>query len=56
MTECPISCITPQSVAWVEEFFARRSLGGIRIEELGAKEAEAFLLLEELMAQERDNG
>jgi adenosine deaminase len=53
LATCPTSYITAQSVAWLEEFFVRRQLGGIRVEELGAREAEAFLLLEDEVAQER---
>lgn len=40
----------------VEDFFARRRLGGIRVSELTAKEAEAFVILENELASERNDG
>jgi hypothetical protein len=40
----------------VEDFFARRRLGGIRAGELTAKEAEAFVILENELARERNDG
>jgi hypothetical protein len=53
---CPKSLITAESEAWLYEFHVRRRLGGIRVEDLGAREAEAFLLLEELLTGERNDG
>ncbi|HUA83211.1 MAG TPA: hypothetical protein VMB85_05085 [Bryobacteraceae bacterium] len=44
--ECPKSLITPQSVEWVERFFARKFAGETRLEELDARMADAFLMLE----------
>jgi hypothetical protein len=46
LTRCPKSCITPESEALVEEFLVRRRLGGLRFEELSARQVEAFLILE----------
>ena len=56
LTTCPKPYITAQSTAWVEEFFVRRRLGGVRVEELGAREAEAFLILDEELAREKADG
>ena len=56
LATCPKSYITAQSTSWVEEFFVRRRLGGVRLEELGARAAEAFLILGEELARERDDG
>ena len=54
LTECPRSYISAESLAWVEEYLVRRRLGEVRVEELSAREAEAFLILEHEMAAERD--
>ena len=53
---CPKSFITPQSLAWLEEFAVRRKLGQRRQEELGARDAEAFLILEAEWEAETQNG
>ena len=45
--ECPKSFITAQSMAWVEEFLVRRRLGGREPDGMGAREVEAFLILEQ---------
>jgi hypothetical protein len=47
---CPKSFITAQSLAWVEEYLVRRKLGQKGIEGLGAREVEAFLILEHELA------
>jgi len=44
--ECPKSLITPQSLEWMERFFAWKFAGDRRLEELDARLADAFLLLE----------
>jgi hypothetical protein len=54
--ECPRSLITAQSLGWIEEYGARKQLGGVRVEELSAREAEAFLILEQLLSREDANG
>jgi len=54
-TICPKSFITPQSMAWLEEYLVRRKLGQRGIEGLGAREVEAFLILEHELA-EADSG
>jgi len=50
---CPRSYVSPESEAWVEEFFVRRKFGFFgNLEELGAREVEAFLILESEMNRE----
>jgi hypothetical protein len=53
---CPKSFITAQSVAWLEEFVVRRKLDQRWPENLGAREAEAFLILESEWEAEIQNG
>jgi hypothetical protein len=50
-TVCPKSFITAQSMAWLEEYLVRRKLGQRGIERLGAREVEAFLILEHELAR-----
>lgn len=56
LTTCPKSYITAESEALLENFLVRRRLGGCRVEELSAREAEAFMVLERALAEERNNG
>jgi hypothetical protein len=44
--ECPNSLVAPQSIEWVERFFAWKMSGGGTLLELPAKQADAFLALE----------
>ena len=53
---CPKSFVTAQSLAWLEKFVVRRRLGQKWPEELGAREAEAFLILESEWEAEMQNG
>jgi hypothetical protein len=53
---CPKSYISAQSVAWLEEFVVRRKLGQRWPENLGARAAEAFLILESEWEAEAQNG
>ena len=53
---CPKCFVTAQSLAWLEEFAVRRRLGQRWPEELGAREAEAFLILEAEWEAEMQNG
>ena len=46
ISTCPKSYVTGQSYALVEEFLVRRRLGGVRCDEMSAKDAEAFAILE----------
>jgi hypothetical protein len=50
-TVCPKSFISAQSMAWIEEYLVRRKLGQRGIEGLGAREVEAFLILEHELAE-----
>ena len=50
-TVCPKSFITAQSMAWLEDYLVRRKLGQKGIEDLGAREVEAFLILEHELAE-----
>ena len=53
---CPKAYVTTESLALVEEFFVRRSLGGLNFEALSAKQVEAFVILERELAAERNHG
>ena len=53
---CPRSYITGESLAWVEEYGARRRFGKIDVAELSAREADAFAILENLTAAEVKDG
>jgi hypothetical protein len=53
---CPKSFITAESESLVEEFFVRRRLAGFRLEELTARQAEAFVILEREFGAERNDG
>jgi len=44
--ECPRSWVTPESIGWVEWFFASKSFGTGELAALPAKEADAMLTLE----------
>ena len=44
--ECPKSLVTARSVEWLEKFFAWKFAGGGALDELEAREADAFLTLE----------
>jgi hypothetical protein len=52
VTTCPKSYITAQSTAWLEEFYVWRRLGGIRPDRLTARQAEAYLLIEDELGRE----
>jgi hypothetical protein len=53
---CPKSYITCESEALIEEFFVRKQLGGSNFETLSARQVEAFVVLEQALEQEKDNG
>jgi hypothetical protein len=61
---CPRSFITAASLAWVEQFLVWKRLGYMDTHELGARDAEAFLILEQewgteaqgARQRERDDG
>jgi hypothetical protein len=56
VTRCPKSVITGESEAMVEEFLVRRRLGGPPPAELSARQAEAFVILENALAEEKKRG
>jgi hypothetical protein len=53
---CPTSYISAESESLIEEFFVRRRLGEWSFDELSARQVEAFVILEQALAQETDNG
>jgi len=52
--ECPTSLVTPQSIEWVERFLAWKVGGAGDLLQRGAREAEAFLLLEREVRESGD--
>ena len=53
---CPTSYITAESESLIEEFFVRKRLGASDFDGLSARQIEAFVILEQALAQETDNG
>jgi len=53
--ECPRSFVTPESEQLLENFLVRRQLKLMRADEIEAREAEAFLILEKELATERND-
>lgn len=53
---CPVSYITGQSLAWIEEYAVWKMLRAPMIEELPAKTVEAFCLLESELGKEASSG
>ena len=56
LEQCPKSYIRAESEALIEEFFVRKRLGGTSFDELGARQVEAFVILERALEEETDNG
>ena len=56
LTTCPTSYITAESQTLVEEFFVRKRLGAMDLEQLTARQAEAFVILERELAIEMNDG
>jgi hypothetical protein len=56
LTTCPKSYITGESMALVEDFFVRRRVGRPNLEDMDARSADAFLILEEAVAMEMKDG
>jgi hypothetical protein len=52
---CPKTYITVESQLLLEEFFVRRRLGGVDCAELSARQAEAFVILERALEEERND-
>jgi hypothetical protein len=55
LSTCPKSYITAESEALVEDFLVRQRMGGFRVEELSARQVDAFVVLEQVFAEERKN-
>lgn len=55
-TRCPKSVITPQSLQWLEEFFAWKFAGRDAMGELSAKDVDAFCTLETELRAEAGDG
>jgi hypothetical protein len=53
---CPKSLITAASVGWIEEFLIWKRLRLDLRSDLSARQAEAFLILEEQLALEEHSG
>ena len=51
-TNCPKSLVTPRSMAWLENFFAWKALGGGIDFAMEAKSVEALLILEQAWQME----
>jgi hypothetical protein len=56
LVTCPKSYITGESIALVEDFFVKRRFGRPNLEEMTARAADAFLILDEAVAMEMKNG
>jgi hypothetical protein len=56
VTRCPRSLITGESEELVEEFIVRRRLGSMTVENMSARQVEAFVILESALAEEKKNG
>jgi hypothetical protein len=48
--------VTPQSLAWLEKFFTWKFSGGVTLEGLPARDADAFLILEKEWRAGSDHG
>src|SRR5262249_35063265 len=56
LTTCPKSYISADSLAFLEEYFVWRRLGGIGVAELTAREADAFAVLDDAFSKEMKDG
>ena len=56
MSSCPKSIVTGESLAFIEEYQARRVVGDFgHLNDLPGKTVDAFCLLEQLLAKEKSN-
>ena len=55
LTSCPTAYVSPESWRLLEQFYAWKLLGGVLIEALPARSADAFYLLERELARERNH-
>lgn len=53
---CPKSLLSGESEALLEEFWGRRRFGGVGVERLTARQADAFAMLGELLREENKRG
>ena len=49
---CPKSYVSAESEGMVEEFLVRRRMGGMEFRDLTARQVEAFVVLEQALAEE----
>ncbi|MEX2263561.1 MAG: hypothetical protein WD696_16510 [Bryobacteraceae bacterium] len=56
LTTCPTSFVSAQSIAWLESYFVWRTLRHELTDEMDARQAEAFLILEREMERKEQNG
>ena len=54
--QCPVSTVSAQSLAWIEQYYVWRKLGPNYPGELSAREVEAFLILEQEGQAEGSDG
>ena len=54
--ECPTSTVTPKSVEWLEKFWAWKLAGAGELMALNARDADAFLILEQEWRESRNGG
>lgn len=53
LTSCPTSYISAESWRLLEQFYGWKLLGGVALDALPARSADAFYLLERELAKER---
>jgi hypothetical protein len=51
--ECPKPVINPQSLAWIEAYVVQKRIGFGNAASLPARDLDAFLMLEELVSEEK---
>jgi hypothetical protein len=56
LATCPKSYLTAESEALLEHFWVAKRAGSARVEEWGARQAEAFLILDGALAEEKRHG
>jgi hypothetical protein len=56
VTSCPVSHISPQSLAWIEDFVAMKVLKNVNSRDLPARTVEAFCILENEAKREANDG
>ncbi len=56
LATCPKSYITPESIEAVEDFLVRRQLGRVDSAELTARQVEAFIILQNEVMHEINDG